>query len=155
MIYACRDVFEWLVSSAACVAALFTALWLARILAARLAGATAALPERGLRFLWLFALTLFDLLLAADGRYRDFPLGVFALPCIGYALLAAAGVRRVPALEERFLAIAATLLGVLLVAMELGLDATTWLWLGLNLAFAAPLLFVRGLTAQQPQAARQ
>lgn len=154
MLYACRNAFEWALSGAACLAALLTALWLARALAARLAGTAAPLPPRWLRFGWLFGLALLDLLLTADGRYRDFPLGLFALPCAGYALLAAAGARLAPSLEERFLAGAAALMGAVLVAMELGLDAVTWLWLGLNLALAVPVLR-RGLAAQQAQAAHQ
>ena len=156
MCYACRDGFEWTMSGAACLLALASALWLARALAARLAGVDRA-PPRWLRFGWLFALVLFDLLLAFDGRYRDFPLGLFALPCLGWGLLALARAA-LPAvsLEERFLAWAGPLLGAVIVAQELGLDVVAWLWLGLNLALAVPLLAAcRGLAADQPQAAHQ
>ncbi|KRF01971.1 glycoside hydrolase family 17 [Frateuria sp. Soil773] len=159
MLYACRSPFEWGVSLLACLLALATAILLARSLAARLCGGAHAEPGRPwlqrLRLGWLFALAWFDLLLVFDGRYRDFPLGLFALPCAGYALAAWAGAVRgaQPALEQRFLALCLPLLGAVVVAQEAGLNTVAWLWLGLNLALAAPLLLAwrdaRGLQPQQ------
>jgi exo-beta-1,3-glucanase (GH17 family) len=146
MAFACRNAFEWSVSIGACLAALGTALVLARGIAARLAGAgdggTPPAEIRWLRLAWLFALALFDLLLVFDGRYRDFPLGLFALPGIGYALAAGLDERRavVPMVEERFLACALSLLAAIVVVQEAGLDVSVWLWLGLNLALAVPVL---------------
>jgi glucan 1,3-beta-glucosidase len=164
MIYACRSVLEWCVSIAACVCALGTAIVLARAIAAALAGIIATAdtrPRIGWRFGWLFALAWFDLLLIFDGRYRDFPLGLFALPCLGYALagwMHAQG-DTLPLLEERLLAAALPWLATIVLAMEHGLNATVWLWLGLNLGLAAPVLQrwfeVRRLPANQPQAAQQ
>ena len=78
-----------------------------------------------------------------DGRYRDFPLGLAVLPCIGYGLAGwlsgwaqAAGLR----LEERCLALLVPVLAAVVVAQDLGLNPVTWLWLGLNLAIALPVL---------------
>lgn len=144
MLYACRDGWEWAVSLAACALALATALLLARWIAARLAGAAAPpAPPRWLRAGWLFALAYYGLLLAVDGRYRDFPLGLFWLPCLGYALLGWLGERRAPALpllEERFLAPWLPLLAAAVLLQEAGLTVVAWLWLGLNLLLAVPVL---------------
>jgi glucan 1,3-beta-glucosidase len=63
------------------------------------------------------------------------------LPCIGYAVLAL--VQReaaMPSLEQRFLAVATLLLGAVIVAQELGQNVVAWLWLGLCLAIAVPVL---------------
>ena len=78
-----------------------------------------------------------------DGRYRNFPLGLFALPCVGYALLGgltarAAGGR--PLLEERFLAAWLPVLATIVVFQEAGLTTAAWLWLALNVALAWPIL---------------
>jgi hypothetical protein len=141
MLYACRDLLEWGVSIAACLAALATALWLARGFARRLAGHAAGLsPPAWLQLGWLFGLGWYDLLLVFDGRYRDFPLGLFALPCVGYVLAGRLTPARPPA-EHRLLACLLPLLGVLVVVQEAGLSLTAWLWLGLNLALALPVLF--------------
>ena len=90
--------------------------------------------------IWLFALALYGLLQVFDGRYRDFPLGLFALPCIGYAVLALLQrAMPMPSLEQRFLAVAAPLLGVVIVVQECGQNVAAWLWLGLCLAIAVPV----------------
>jgi glucan 1,3-beta-glucosidase len=141
MIYACRDTWEWTLSLAACFAALFTALRLASWLAGRLAGAPyKPAPAGRLRFAWLFVLALYGLLLVFDGRYRDFPLGLFELPCAGYALTAWLDERRrMPSREALFLAAWLPALAALAVALELGENPVTWLWLALNLALAVPV----------------
>jgi glucan 1,3-beta-glucosidase len=142
MLYACRDLFEWGVSVAACLAALVTALWLARGIARRLAGTEEGTPPPAwLQLGWLFGLAWYDLLLVFDGRYRDFPLGLFALPCVGYVL--AGWMRSRPALppvEHRLLACVLPMLGTLVVVQEVGLSLTAWLWLGLNLAIGLSVL---------------
>ncbi len=143
MLFACRNPWEWSISLAACGLALFTALRLARWMAARLSGATRLFVPGWLRFGWLFALAYYGLLLVFDGRYRDYPLGLFLLPCVGYAL--AGGLtepckRAMPRLEERFLAAGLPWLGVIVLVQEAGLNPVAWLWLGLNLLLAMPVL---------------
>jgi glucan 1,3-beta-glucosidase len=144
MWFACSNGVEWTLSIAACVVALATALQLSRWIAARLAGFTPLMrPSAWLRFGWLFLLTYFSLLQVFDGRYRDFPLGLFALPCIGYALVALLSQRheaRVPMIEERFLAACLPILAVVVVVQEAGVMPVAWLWLLLNSAIAAPVL---------------
>jgi len=145
MWFACRDPWEWIVSSSACVLALLTALLLARWIATRLSGIAqprSTLVAR-LRLGWLLALTYYGLLLVFDGRYRDLPLGLFELPCAGYALAGWLSARNssMPLLEERFLAICLPLLAAIVVAQEDGLTPVAWLWLGLNLSIATPVLF--------------
>jgi exo-beta-1,3-glucanase (GH17 family) len=158
MLLACRDPWEWTVSGVACALALFTALLLARWIAARLSG---VVPIAGLlprwRLGWLFALAFYGLLLVFDGRYRDFPLGLFVLPGAGYALAGWLCDRRkvaMPLLEERFLAAWLPPLAAVVVMQEAGLTPVAWLWLGLNLLLALPVLLdwraARvGLRAQQ------
>lgn len=144
MQFACRDVWEWTVSSLACLLALATALRLARWLAGRLAGLSQPLrPPTWLRLGWLFALAYYGLLLVFDGRYRDFPIGLFAIPCFGYALFGwisgcRAGAKSL--LEERFLAALLPLLAAIVVIQEAGLSPVAWLWLGLNGLMAGSVL---------------
>ena len=141
---ACRDTWEWMVALSVCALALATMLLLARWMAARLAGAAQPLSTLAawLRLGWLFALTYYGLLLVFDGRYRDLPLGLFELPCAGYALVAWLSDRNpsMPRLEERFLAACLPLLGASVVWQESGQTPVAWLWLGLNLAIALPVL---------------
>ncbi|MDE3210578.1 MAG: glycoside hydrolase family 17 [Pseudomonadota bacterium] len=163
MLFACRDGWEWTVSLGACVLALITALRLAHWVAARLAVQAMPSPPAGWwRLGWLFALTYYDLLLVFDGRYRDFPLGLFFLPCAGFALLAWLSDSRalpMPRLEERFLAAWLPLLALVVLMQEAWLTPVAWLWLGLNLLLALPVLFdwraARiGLQPQQAQASQ-
>lgn len=166
---AARNWWEWTVALGACAAALVTALLLARTLAARLAGrpdgppATMdGPPERApwgpwwswLQGAWLLALAYYGLLLVFDGRYRDYPLGLFALPCIGYALCACVrGGRAMPPLESRFLACLVPLLAIDVLVQERGITHAAWLWLALNLALAWPVLRAwRGARLQAQQA---
>jgi len=96
-----------------------------------------------LRFGWLFLLAYYGLLQVFDGRYRDFPLGLFELPCIGYALIALLSSRyeaRMPLAEACFLAAGLPLLAAIVVMQEAGLAPVAWLWLALNAAMAAPVL---------------
>jgi hypothetical protein len=158
MWYACRDIREWTVSIGACLLALFTALRLAHWMAARLGGvATTALPRAGWRLGWLFALAFYGLLLVVDGRYRDFPLGLFLLPCAGYALvgwLSDSNAVAMPLLEERFLACVLPLLAVLVLMQETGLTVVAWLWLGVNLLLVVPVGFAwRQAVRLQPEQA--
>jgi len=141
MIYACVDGWEWLIAGAAWLLALFTGVRLARFVAGRLSdGCASQLPWPGWRFVWLFGLAFYSLLEVFDGRYRDFPLGLFAMPCVGYlvsALVSPAVAR--PSLEQRFLGLASLLLGAIMVAQEMAQNVSAWLWLGLCLAIALPV----------------
>jgi exo-beta-1,3-glucanase (GH17 family) len=143
MLFACRDLWEWTESCIACGLALLTALLLAGWIAARLAGVSPPSAPRWLRLGWLFVLAFYGLLLVFDGRYRDFPLGLFMLPCAGYALVGWLSDRSavaVPLLEERFLAAWLPLLAAIALVQEAGLTPVAWLWLGLNLLLALPVL---------------
>ncbi|MGE7137290.1 glycoside hydrolase family 17 [Luteibacter sp. NPDC031894] len=159
--FACRDRLEWTVGIVAGIAGAATALSLARAIAARLAApmnpaeVVPALAERRLlglawtdsftpqRFVWMFALALYGILMVFNGRYRDFPIGLFAMPCIGFLLLALLRTREgplMPLVEERLLAIWLVLLGAAVVVQEIGANAVAWGWLFLNLALALPVL---------------
>lgn len=161
MLFACRDAWEWTESLIGCALALLSALWLARWIAARMAGVVSFSLPRWLRLGWLFVLTFYGLLLVFDGRYRDFPLGLFLLPCAGFAVIGWLSDRRevpMPLLEERFLVAWLPLLAATVLVQESGLTPVAWLWLGMNLLLALPVLFDwrrARLQSQQSQAADQ
>ena len=157
MLHACRDAGEWAVSTAACALALVTAWLLGRWIAARLDGGP--LPElpRWLQAGWMCGLAYYGLLLVADGRYRDFPLGLFLLPCAGLALVAWLRDRSgcvMPSPEQRFLAGGLVALAVAVLVQEAGITPAAWSWLGLNLLLAWPVWLgwrrARSLQPQQP-----
>lgn len=162
MIFDCRNPLEWVFTGLLCALALLSAIYLARRVAARLAGASLRLPDRRLRFLWMFGLAFYDLLLVFDGRYRDFPLGLFWPPAVGFliaSLMETRGNCVLPIVEERFMACVLPLLAAVVVAQEIGLNPSTWLWLGVNLATAGAVIIewrraVR-LQPHQAQAAYQ
>lgn len=162
MLFDCRNQLEWIFSGLLCVLALLSAIYLARRIAARLAGAAIQLPDRRVRFLWMFGLAFYDLLLVFDGRYRDFPLGLFWPPAVGFmiaALMESAGNCVVPIIEERFMACLLPLLAAVVVAQEIGLNPSTWLWLAVNFATAGAVMIewrraIR-LQTHQPQATHQ
>jgi glucan 1,3-beta-glucosidase len=114
------------------------------------------------RFLWMFGLAFYDLLLVFDGRYRDFPLGLFWPPAVGFLLAALMETRGncvVPIIEERFMACVLPLLAAVVVAQEIGLNPSTWLWLAVNFATAGAVMIewrrALRLHTHQPQAAYQ
>jgi hypothetical protein len=97
-------------------------------------------PASWWRFGSLFGLVFYGILMAFDGRYLDFPIGLFALPCIAYAVFGLLTREHVmPSAEQRFLACAGPLLAIVPVAQEIGMNKVAWLWLGLNLAIALPV----------------
>ncbi|ODV05585.1 MAG: glycoside hydrolase family 17, partial [Rhodanobacter sp. SCN 68-63] len=128
MLYACGPLWEWLLSGAACAAALLTAIVLARALAAAMQCVDVAL-----------------------GRYRDFPLGLFALPAVGYALVALAGIGVAGARrrEDVLLAVAIILLAALVLVQERGINPVAWLWLGLSVLLGAAVLLPPRRVAHQ------
>jgi len=162
MSYACRDAVEWTVSLTLCALALITAMGLARWIGAQLAGERPRqAPNRRARYAWMFILTLYGLLLVFDGRYRDFPLGLFWPPALGYfvATMLDADKGGMPSPEERLLACALPLLAAVTVVQDVGLNPAAWLWMGANLALGGAVLIrwvhtVR-LRAHQAKAAHQ
>ncbi|MGO4504286.1 glycoside hydrolase family 17 protein [Dyella sp. 2YAF14] len=162
MLFDCRNQLEWVFSGLLCALALLSAVYLARRIAARLAGAAIQLPDRRVRFLWMFGLAFYDLLLVFDGRYRDFPLGLFWPPAVGFmiaALMESADNCVVPIIEERFMACLLPLLTAVVVAQEIGLNPSTWLWLAVNFATAGAVMIewrrAARLQTYQPQATHQ
>ncbi|WP_243042894.1 glycoside hydrolase family 17 [Dyella sedimenti] len=160
MWYACRDHFEWAVAGVLCLLALATAIGLARHIGAWLAGRPVkSSPGHGPRFAWLFVLAYYGLLLAFDGRYRDFPLGLFWLPAMGYFLAALLDRPEAwtPSVEERLIGVALPLLAAVTVAQDIGQNPASWLWLGVNLMLVGAVFVAwrRSAKARQTQAAHQ
>ncbi|WP_413624478.1 glycoside hydrolase family 17 [Luteibacter sp. Lutesp34] len=159
--FACRNRLEWAVGIAVGFAGAWTALSLAHAIASRLAAPVntadvAPTPaERRLlgiawtdrftpqRFFWMFVLALYGILMVFNGRYRDFPIGLFAMPAVAFLVLALLRTREAPLkplLEERLLAVWLVLLGAAVVVQEVGASAVAWGWLLLNVAMALPVL---------------
>jgi hypothetical protein len=78
------------------------------------------------------------LLLAIDGRHRDFPILAYSIPAIAYLVGGTGRDARLRYAEEGWLA------GVLIVAAAFSIDhyanMETWSWLVVCLALAAPWL---------------
>lgn len=142
MMFACASWWEWLLSSACLIAALCVAAALARRIAAHLADHhDHSEPAPWWRFGALFSLVLYDILMAFNGRYMDFPMGLFLLPCVAYGVFGLlTHERAMPSAEQRFMACAGPLLAIAPVVIEVGMNKMAWLWLGLNLAIAVPVL---------------
>lgn len=141
MTFACASWWEWLLSSVCLVGALAIAAALARRIAAHLADRhDHTEPSSWWRFSALFALVLYDILMAFDGRYLDFPMGLFALPCVAYGVFGLLTHEwSMPSAEQRFLACVGPLLAIAPIVQEVGMNKVSWLWLGLNLAIAVPV----------------
>jgi exo-beta-1,3-glucanase (GH17 family) len=142
MSFACAAPWEWALSSVCLFAAVCVAAVLARRIAAHLADHhDHSEPASWWRFCSLFALVLYDILMAFDGRYLDFPMGLFLLPCVAYGVFGLlTHERSMPSAEQRFMACLGPLLAIAPVVVEVGMNKVAWLWLGLNLAIALPVL---------------
>jgi len=161
LVFACRNLTEWTIGIAIGACAVVTAFLLSRAIAARLsapvnpAAVAPRVVERRLwgiawtdaftpqRFFWMFVLTLYGLLMVFNGRYRDFPIGLFAMPSIGFFVLALLRSREglaKPIVEERLLSLSLVVLAIAVVVEETGVNAVSWGWLLLNLALALPVL---------------
>ncbi|RUL74866.1 glycoside hydrolase family 17 [Dyella choica] len=158
MLFACEGWWEWLLSSVCLAGAWVIAAALARRIAAHLADRhDHTEPSPWWRYAALFALVLYDILLAFNGRYMDFPMGLFALPCVAYGLFGLLTHEfSMPSAEQRFMACVAPVLAIVPVVQEAGVSKVTWLWLGLNLAISVPVWVAwrcHRLQAYQTQAA--
>jgi exo-beta-1,3-glucanase (GH17 family) len=142
MLFACAWWWEWVLASACLIAAWCVAAVLARRIAAHLADHhDHSEPASWWRFGSLFALVLYDILMAFNGRYLDFPMGLFLLPCIAYGVFGLlTHERSMPSAEQRFMACMGPLLAIAPVVAEVGMNKVAWLWLGLNLAIGVPVL---------------
>jgi hypothetical protein len=121
MMYACGPLWEWLLSSVCLVLALAVATSLARRIAAHLADRfDHTEPASWWRFGSLFGLVLFDILMAFDGRYLDFPMGLCShCRASAYALFGLLTLEHVmPSIEQRFLACAGPLLAIVPVVVR-------------------------------------
>jgi exo-beta-1,3-glucanase (GH17 family) len=175
LIYSCRNPLEWSIGIGVGLFALVTGLLASRVLVGELVHASQPLPPlvgwrarltwpaslQLFRFAWMFLLALYGLLMVFDGRYRDFPIGVFAVPCVVFCLLGLlrdAACLAPPLLEERLLSVWLPVLAVVVVGQEAWVNPTAWLWAGLNFAIALVIWrawLLVGLQSRQAQAADQ
>jgi glucan 1,3-beta-glucosidase len=162
LVHAERDVWEWSVGIALSLAALLSALLLARLVidwlsedrrpadawpAARLTLAALLKRDDGallglVRFFWLFSAAVMNLLLCFDARYRDFPIFLYALPVLGLALLALSRRRGAvrPGLEEKLLASWVALSSVVVAVLEGPANGPALVWVLIGLLLSGPTL---------------
>ena len=162
---ATRDAFEALIGAGTSFALIAMTWVLARSLAAWCAGAE-RIETRGLaplRTLFLAGAAVVAVLLVVDPRYRDFPVGLYAVPAIGSALLAWTGLVRPGRRWERWLALllaGAALWNAVREHLVISEHATTWAWAvdpnasalawcALCLVFSASILLPRAAATRQ------
>jgi glucan 1,3-beta-glucosidase len=159
LLMANRDVYEWAVTGVATAVAVVTATVVAAHVArwsAGSAGETACAPmvdalrvrsvvarrarvNGALQAFWLVAITIVNLLLVYDARYRDFPSLLVAPVIVAYLALALARGRTARApreIEERFLAGALVVGAAAIVVLELPINGSADLWALLCVSFA-------------------
>lgn len=158
---ACATPGAWATAALGVAAAAIVGLALIREIAAVLGGVTAAAP-RGVRrcgvvapsgcvrFLCWAALAWVDLLLVFDGRYRDYPLTLFAVPAVGFLVRdVLCGPRPTPAsIEERILAawlLAAPVIGLF---QDGGDSRAAVSWLGVGVLCVLPWAVLQARQAQ-------
>ncbi|MEO8935564.1 MAG: hypothetical protein ABI277_17995 [Burkholderiaceae bacterium] len=167
IVFANRDLGEWILTGTATALAIATTLFVCERIARWMAGEDRDHAARGvacatmvralspavrsldrvarvsgvLQACWLAGATVVNLLLVFDARYRDFPSLLFAPVILAYAALALArgpvagrGGREV---EERLLVIGLLVAGVVILTMELPINASADLWVALCAVFAA------------------
>ena len=159
---ATRDVGEALVGAGAALALIALTWALARSIAAWCAGRADGADGwlAPLRALFLAGAALVAVLLVVDPRYRDFPIGLYAVPAIGSALLAWTGLLRGGRRPERAIALllaVAALWNAVREHLVISEHATTWTWAvdanfsalawcALCLVFSASVLLPRAAT---------
>jgi hypothetical protein len=170
-----RTPLEWAIGIALSLFSLASALVLSRILVAWDADretlvaphALAKLREREhslsswvsvIRFGWLYLASVMNLLLIFDGRYRDFPIFLYAAPVAGLGLLACLSEWHDDAhgREEVFLATWVVISSVIVLFLETLQNGPADLWVLLCLALGAPALHfvvMSRLRAQQQKRA--
>ncbi|PKO26022.1 MAG: beta-1,6-glucan synthase [Betaproteobacteria bacterium HGW-Betaproteobacteria-8] len=136
LVLACRDIYEWLALGGLAVAGWVGVLALPAFL---LSGSSRARTWMHAS-LWLLAIAALtgSLLLLLDGRYRDFPISLFVLPCLQFGLVLLAAGFSIGRLPKRYVQILATsiLANIALLFIE-PLNLQAWAWLALNLLLLA------------------
>lgn len=164
IVFANRDALEWILTGVGTALAVVTALVVSERVARWIAGSGAAVEvacapmvealsrrnrriDDGGRIVgallagWLVIVTIVNLLLVFDARYRDFPSLLLAPVVVAYAALALA--RRDPAwrarreVEERLLVGGLLLAGAVILVMERPINLSADLWVALCVALAA------------------
>ncbi len=157
MEFANRFATEWVITGFWGILALITTAWIAFKLARWMDQAnTALLPPLpavadfntapdGIRWLgvlramWLFAAVVVDLLLVYDARYRDFPTLLFAPAMTSFILLALISYRAPLGIEEKLMAAAIAIMGIVVVILELPINGSAVLWVLFGWSFAAAI----------------
>jgi len=160
IVFANRDTIEWVLTGCATAMSVVTttvvaarvALWFGgdggrgiacapMVDAFRTSGPSGGRINGGLQAFWLVAMTVVNLLLVFDARYRDFPSLLLAPVVVAYVALAIArndrAVRASREIEERFLAGGLLVGAAVIVVMELPINLSADLWALLCVAFAA------------------
>lgn len=148
---ASRDVFEWTVNLGWLAFSVVLAWGLVRGVAGltddphgnhpcpcedKLVSRSLLTTACGQRFVALFGMTVASLGLLFNSRYRDFPVSMFLIPAVGFALL------RLPEAPREQKAVAA-LLGLTAIGMQINegwLNTQAWVWTAAGLLLAVATL---------------
>lgn len=137
---ACRDLWEWLALGGIAVIGGLGLLAIPALIFQRCDKATRIIRVH----LWLLASAalLCGLLLLLDGRYRDFPISLYALPALQFGLLLPALGFKVGELPNHYrqLAAVAALAALALTTVE-PLNQYVWIWMILTLLFCLSDLY--------------
>jgi exo-beta-1,3-glucanase (GH17 family) len=165
-----RTPLEWSVGIALSLFGLGSALLLARTLLAwrgdRQAAPSPAPQSRFfldgsigcLRFAWLYLASVMNLLLIFDGRYRDFPIFLYAAPVVGLTLVTLLGERHRETIGRytEFLSVWVAFSSVIVLVLETVRNGPADLWVLLGLVLGTPgvwLVASRRLRAYQQKRA--
>ncbi len=164
MSYSLQGPWLWLLGLTMCALAGLVAFACTRLLAAWLVDENSASAAFWAMFvspfmhgLWLLSLAYIDLLLVFDGRYRDYPVAVFAAPAVAFALCTAVtgAITAYNIIETRILAAWVLIAATGLFAYNHAANKEVLGWLACNLLLAAPVilsaLVQNNLIARQSQ----
>lgn len=148
LITACRDIFEWLVLGGVAIAGWIGILALPSII---IAGSVNAKKWASIS-IWTLGIAAFigTSLLIADGRYRDFPISLFLLPCLQFGLVLKLFGTDVNGFSKDYIKLVVVLIigNIILLVIE-PLNKDAWLWLLISvLLLTAGLHKAHALTSE-------
>lgn len=144
LVAACRDIYEWLALGGLAIVGWIGILALPAIIVANSGSA----KKWSCISIWILGLAAFicTSLLITDGRYRDFPISLYLLPCLQFGLVLKLIGTQFGRFSMRYtILIAALIIGnIILLAIE-PLNTDAWIWFALS-----ALLLTTGFHTAQP-----
>jgi exo-beta-1,3-glucanase (GH17 family) len=144
LVSACRNVFEWLALGGITVIG-----WVALLALPAIVNSESRLAKKLANIsIWALAITAFfaTSLLVADGRYRDFPISLFLLPCLQFGIVLKFIGAHIGSFSNDYIKLVVALMigNIILIAIE-PLNTDAWIWFALS-----ALLLSTGFYKTQP-----